>query len=93
MYPLRINYQNVSCCTYHGPVDLWAILPRFGDSSVPKRYGLQLLYGYLRFGSGFMPVFVKFYGSLMVQGCHGSVKSRVLNSTVKPRLCTAVLKP
>ena len=38
-------------------------------------------HGYFRFGSGFMPVFVKFYGSLMVHG-YGSEKSRVLNGTV-----------
>ena len=38
-------------------------------------------HGYFRFGSGFMPVFVKFYGLLMVHG-YGSVKSRVLNGMV-----------
>ena len=37
-------------------------------------------HGYFRFGSGFMLVFVKFYGSL-VHG-YGSEKSRVLNGTV-----------
>ena len=44
---------------------------------VPKRYGLQLHHGYFRFGSGFMPVFVKLYDSFMVHGCYGSEKSRV----------------
>ena len=34
-------------------------------------------HGYFRFGSGFMPVFVKFYGSLMAHG-YGSEKSRVV---------------
>ena len=34
-------------------------------------------HGYFRFGSGFMPVFVKFYGSLMAHG-YGSAKSRVV---------------
>ena len=92
MYLLRINYYYLPCCTYRGPVELWAVSPRFGDSSVPKRYGLQLPHGYFRFGSGLMPFFVKFYGSLMVYG-YGSVKPRVLSDTVKPRLCTAVLKP
>ena len=38
-------------------------------------------HGYFRFGSGFMPVFVKFYDSFMVHGC-GSEKSRVVNGTV-----------
>ena len=49
--------------------------PRFLNSTV-YRY-----HGYFRFGSGFMPVFVKFYVSLMVHG-YGSVKSRLLNGTV-----------
>ena len=34
-------------------------------------------HGYFRFGPGFMPVFVKFYGSLMAHG-YGSEKSRVV---------------
>ena len=41
-------------------------------------------HGYFRFGTGFMPVFVKFYGSLMVHG-YGSENSRVLNGIVQPR--------
>ena len=41
-------------------------------------------HGYFRFGSGFISVFVKFYGSLMVHG-YGSEKSRVLNGMVQPR--------
>ena len=36
-------------------------------------------HGYFRFGSGFMPVFVKFYGSLMTHG-YGSEKSRVVTA-------------
>ena len=36
-------------------------------------------HGYFRFGSGFMPVFVKFYGSLMAHG-YGSEKSRVVTA-------------
>ena len=36
-------------------------------------------HGYFRYGSGFMPVFVKFYGSLMAHG-NGSEKSRVVTA-------------
>ena len=36
-------------------------------------------HGYFRFGSGFMPVFVNFYGSLMAHG-YGSEKSRVVTA-------------
>ena len=36
-------------------------------------------HGYFRFGSGFTPVFVKFYGSLMAHG-YGSEKSRVVTA-------------
>ena len=36
-------------------------------------------HGYFRFGSGFMPVFVKFYGSLMAHG-YGSEKSRAVTA-------------
>ena len=37
-------------------------------------------HGYFRFGSGFMPVFVKFYGSLMAHGGYGSDKSRIVTA-------------
>ena len=46
-------------------------------------------HGYFRFGSGFMPVFVKFYGSLMVHG-YGSEKSRVVTARFNRGL-TAVM--
>ena len=46
-------------------------------------------HGYFRFGSGFMPVFVKFYGSLMAHG-NGSEKSRVVTARFKRGL-TAVM--
>ena len=36
-------------------------------------------HGYFRFGSGFMPVFVNFYGSLMAHG-YGFEKSRVVTA-------------
>ena len=36
-------------------------------------------HGYFRFGSGFMPVFVKFYDSLMAHG-YGSEKSRAVTA-------------
>ena len=36
-------------------------------------------HGYFRFGSAFMPVFVKNYGSLMAHG-YGSEKSRVVTA-------------
>ena len=46
MYPFRINYYcnilYLPCCTYRGPVEVWAVLPRLDYISVPKRYGLQL---------------------------------------------------
>ena len=42
VYLFPINYEYLPCWTYRGPVELSAVLPRFGDSSVPKRYGLQL---------------------------------------------------
>ena len=51
------------------------IISRFLNGTVYSHHG------YFRFGSGFMPVFVKFYGSLMVHG-YRSEKSRVLNGTV-----------
>ena len=38
-------------------------------------------HGYFRFGSGFMPSFVKFYGSLMAHG-YGSEKLRVVTALV-----------
>ena len=46
-------------------------------------------HGYFRFGSGFMPVFVKFYGSLMAHG-YGSEKSRVVTARFNRGL-TAVM--
>ena len=76
MYILSTTYElhkHLPCCTYCGPVELWAVLTRFGE--------YDLHHGYFRFGSGFVPVFVKFYGYLMVHG-YGSVKSRVSNGTV-----------
>ena len=48
-------------------------------------------HGYFRFGSGFMPVFVKFYGSLMAHG-HGSEKSRVVTARFN-RGCETVKTP
>ena len=38
-------------------------------------------HGSVRFGLGFMPVFVNFHGSLTVHG-YGSEKSRFVNGTV-----------
>ena len=50
---------------------------------------VYIYHGYFRFGSGFMPVFVKFYGSLMAHGC-GSEKSRVVTARFN-RALTAVM--
>ena len=49
------------------------IISRFLSSTVYSYHGC------FRFGSGFMPVFVKFYGSLMAHG-YGSEKSRVVTA-------------
>ena len=45
------------------------IISRFLNGTV------YIYHGYFRYGSGFMPVFVKFYGSLMVHG-YGSENCR-----------------
>ena len=57
-----------------GRITAVSIISRFLNGTVYSYHG------YFRFGSGFMPVSVKFYGSLMVHG-YGSEKSRVLNGT------------
>ena len=75
MYQLRIYYSYLPCSMYRGPVEIWAVLPRFLNGTVYSYHG------YFRFGSRFMPIFVKFYGSLMMHG-YGSVNPRVLNGTV-----------
>ena len=83
MYPLRINYNiniylvaRIAVPSNYGPYYHGLETPR-------SLYGTVYSYhGYFRFGLGFMlPVFVKFYGSLVVHG-YRSVKSRVLHGTV-----------
>ena len=75
MYPLRIYTINIYLVA---------------GIAVPSNYGLYyrgldnmftVTTVYFRFGSGFMPVFVKLYGSLMMYG-YGSEKLRVLNGMV-----------
>ena len=48
-------------------------------------------HGFFRFSSGFMPVFVKFYGSLTAHG-YGAEKSWVVTARFN-RSLTVVLKP
>ena len=59
----------------YGPFYRGLETPRFLNGTVYSSY-----HGYFRFGSGFMPVLVQLYGSLMVHG-YGSVKSQVINGT------------
>ena len=69
MYPLRIP-----CCTYRmGCITVVWIISRFLSGTV---YSYHV---YFRFGSEFIPVFVKFYGSLMAHG-YGSEKSWVVTA-------------
>ena len=83
MYPLRINCSYLISTLLHvsrsrrfmGRITAVWIISRFLNDTVYSYHG------YFRFGSGFMPVFVKFYGSLMVHS-YDSEKSRVLSVTV-----------
>lgn len=51
--------------------------------------GLRQLHGHFQL---FLRVLVKFCGSITVHG-FGAMNPCFLNGTVKPRFCTAVLKP
>ena len=76
MYPLRINHKNLVSTLLHVSYGLY--YRGLDNISVPKRYGLQLT-RLLSVWFRFMPVFVKFYGSLMAHG-YGSEKSRVVTA-------------
>ena len=81
MYPLRIKLllyillHVFAVLSNYGPYYRSLEIPQFLNGTV------YTYHGYFRLGSEFEPVFVTFYGSLMVHG-YGSVKSQVLHVTV-----------